>query len=214
MLAAYLLHEGNWKEHKIDEEEKNEGQGRDPDESDARYWIRKYQLEWKHKEELKQPDAWLGDEHLNAAMDILWHSKLNHKGFQRSVYSIEQNKSVTRPCLQQLFVRGNYWALALMNPHQSYCTLYDSARHLSRHGFVKHIVLLQRAIDVEETCMEWAEVQQQSDGSSCGLYAIVYAVDIANDIDPKAVRYDEKNMRSHLLYCLDRDMLKPFQRFT
>jgi hypothetical protein len=43
LLAAYLLHEGNWKEHKIDEEEKNEGQGRDPDESDARYWIRKYQ---------------------------------------------------------------------------------------------------------------------------------------------------------------------------
>jgi hypothetical protein len=156
----------------------------------------------------------LDDEHLNAAMDILWYSKLNHKGFQRSIYSTKQNKSVTRPCLQQLFVRGNHWALALMKPQQSYCTLYDSARHLSRHGFTKHIVLLQRAINVEETRMEWAKVQQQSDGSSCGLYAIAYAVDIANDIDPKGVRYDENNMRSHLLYCLDRDILKPFPRFA
>jgi hypothetical protein len=111
---------------------------------------------------LKQPNAWLGD----AAMDILWHSKLNHKGFQRSIYSREQNKSVTRPCLQQLFVRGNHWALALMNLQQSYYTLYDSVRHLSRHGFAEHIFLLQRAINVKETRMEWAEVQQQSDGSS------------------------------------------------
>jgi hypothetical protein len=53
LLAAYLLHEGNRKKHKEDKEEKNGGQGRDPDESDVRFWIRKYQLEWKHKEELK-----------------------------------------------------------------------------------------------------------------------------------------------------------------
>jgi hypothetical protein len=45
LLATYLLHEGNRKKHKKDEEEKNGGQGRDPDESDTRYWIKKYQLE-------------------------------------------------------------------------------------------------------------------------------------------------------------------------
>jgi hypothetical protein len=65
LFVAYLLHEGNWK--KYEKEEKNRRQGRDPDESDARYWIRKYQLEWKHKEELKQPCAWLDDENLNVA---------------------------------------------------------------------------------------------------------------------------------------------------
>ena len=157
----------------------------------------------------------MGDEHLNAAMDILWHSKLSHKGFQRSIYSTKQNKSVTHPCLQQLFVRGNHLVLAFMNPQQNYCILYDLARHLSHHGFAEHTMLLQRAINIEETRMEWAEVQQQShDGSSCGLYVIVYAIDIANDIDPKDVKYDEKSMRLHLLYCLDRDMLKPFPRFV
>jgi hypothetical protein len=85
---------------------------------------------------------------------------------------------VTRPCLQQLFVRGNYLALSFMNVQQSYCTLYDSTRHLSRHGFAEHTVLLQRVFNVEETHMEWTEVQQQSDGSSFGLYVIVYAVDM------------------------------------
>jgi hypothetical protein len=56
-----------------------------------------------------------------------------------------------------------------MNPQQNYCTLYDSVRHLPCHGFAKRIVLLQRANNVEEICMEWAKVQQQSNGSSCGL---------------------------------------------
>jgi hypothetical protein len=60
--------------------------------------------------------------------------------------------------------------------------------------------------------MEWVKVQQQSDGPSCGFYVIAYVVDIANDIDPKSIRYDEKSMWLHLLYCLDRDMLKPFPR--
>ena len=68
--------------------------------------------------------------------------------------------------------------LAFMNLQQSYCTLYDSAKHLSCHGFVEHTMLLQRAINVEEIHMEWAEVQQQSNGSSFGLYVIVYVVDM------------------------------------
>ena len=63
-----------------------------------------------------------------------------------------------------------------------------------------------------KTCMEWTKVQQQSNGLSCGSYVIVYAIDIANDIDPKGVRYDEESMKSHLLYCLNRNMLKPFAR--
>jgi hypothetical protein len=62
--------------------------------------------------------------------------------------------------------------------------------------------------------MEWVEVQQQSNSSSCILYVIVYAVNIANDINPKGIRYDEKNMKLHLLSCLDRDMLKPFPKFA
>jgi hypothetical protein len=99
-----------------------------------------------------------------------------------------------------------------MKPQQNYCILYDSTKHLSRRGVAKLTMLLQRAINVKEIYMEWIEVQQKSNGSFCGLYVIAYAIDIANDIDPKSVRYNEKNMKFHLLYCLDRDMLKPFPR--
>ena len=82
----------------------------------------------------------------------------------------------------------------------------------SLYGTSEHEALLQRAIDVGATRMEWANVQQQSDSSSCGLYVIAYAVDIAYDIDPTRVNYIEQEMRKHFLFCLDRFMLKPFSR--
>lgn len=191
-----------------------ESGGRDPDESDETYWIQKYSLLWKHKREVRNNTDWLGDEHMNAALDILWFTKLRKKGFQRGVYSTEQNKHIVQPCLQQLWLRRNHWALAYIDPHQNRCILYDSARHLSMNGTKDHEALLATAIDVTKYRMEWGDVQQQSDGSSCGLYAIAYAVDIANDIDPAAVKYIEQDMRLHLLYCFDRDMLKPFPRVT
>jgi hypothetical protein len=62
--------------------------------------------------------------------------------------------------------------------------------------------------------MEWTNVQQQSDSSSCGLYVIAYAIDIAYDIDSTRVNYIEQEMRKHFLFCLDRDMLKHFPRYV
>ena len=41
LLAKYLVQESNQKKH--EDKEKNGGQGQDLNESNARYWIRKYQ---------------------------------------------------------------------------------------------------------------------------------------------------------------------------
>jgi hypothetical protein len=99
---------GTKNEKKPEDEVISGNEARDPDESDATWRIQKYQMRWKHRDKLKQPSAWLGDEHINAAIDILWNFKLRHKRFQRGVYVTEQNKSITLLCLQQLYLRGNH----------------------------------------------------------------------------------------------------------
>ena len=88
----------------------------------------------------------------------------------------------------------------LYNPNIHSCKLYDLARCLSLYGTLEHEALLQTAIDVGATRMEWANVQQQSDSSSCGLYVIAYVVDIAYDIDPTKVNYIEQEIRKHFLF--------------
>ena len=55
-------------------------------------------------------------------------------------------------------------------------------------------------------------VQQQTNGTNCGVFAIAYAVDLANDQDPTKIRYDEGKMREHLYDCLQVERLKPFPR--
>ena len=44
-----------WK--KPEDEDISGNEARDSDEFDATWWIRKYQLRWRHRDELKQPSA-------------------------------------------------------------------------------------------------------------------------------------------------------------
>ena len=45
-------------------------------------------------------------------------------------------------------------------------------------------------------------VQQQQGTSDCGLYAIAYAVHVANGDDPAKVRFEQRKMQTHFLECL------------
>ena len=45
-------------------------------------------------------------------------------------------------------------------------------------------------------------VQQQTNGSDCGVFAIAFAVCLAFGNDPRHVNFDIKNMRPHLATCL------------
>ncbi|XP_078664136.1 uncharacterized protein LOC144907207 [Branchiostoma floridae x Branchiostoma belcheri] len=52
----------------------------------------------------------------------------------------------------------------------------------------------------------------QESGSTCGLFAIAWAVDIAMGTDVTQVRYNESKMGAHLLDCFKRGHLSPFPR--
>ena len=53
-------------------------------------------------------------------------------------------------------------------------------------------------------------VQQQLNAFDCGVYAVAYATDLANNIDPTNSSYETQNIRDHLSSCLERGSLKPF----
>ena len=49
------------KQKKPEDEDISGNEARNPDKYDATWWIREYQLRWRYRDELKQPDAWLED---------------------------------------------------------------------------------------------------------------------------------------------------------
>ena len=54
------------------------------------------------------------------------------------------------------------------------------------------------------------EVQRQSGGGDCALFAIANTVALCNGQDPHLVRYDQSQMRRHLCECYEGGKLTPF----
>ncbi|XP_066291574.1 polycystin-1-like protein 2 isoform X1 [Branchiostoma lanceolatum] len=58
------------------------------------------------------------------------------------------------------------------------------------------------------------DVQHQKNVLDCGLFAIAWAVDIAEGQDVSGVVYDNRKMRSHLKTCFKQGNLTPFPRLS
>ena len=87
---------------------------------------------------------------------------------------------------------------------------YDSIRskHLSHH--VKEQVadiLHSKENSITITSME---SQLQSNTSDCGLFAIGTAVSLCNGIPPIQVKWDQGEMRTHLITCFKKREILPF----
>ena len=55
-------------------------------------------------------------------------------------------------------------------------------------------------------------VQKQSNSSDCGLFALAFAFDLANNLDPSIITYNEKILRKHLLACTENEEITEFPK--
>ena len=53
--------------------------------------------------------------------------------------------------------------------------------------------------------VNYVQVQYQSGGSDCGLFALAFATSIYNGVDPANVIYQQDEMREHLIKCLEEE---------
>ena len=53
-------------------------------------------------------------------------------------------------------------------------------------------------------------VQQQLNGSACGVFSIAYATSFVFMDDPKKVQYDIPKIREHLIKCLKSGQMEQF----
>ena len=61
--------------------------------------------------------------------------------------------------------------------------------------------------------LQFVPVQQQTNNSDCGVFAIAFAVSLALETNPKHVTFDTSRMRSHLAFCLKAQKLSMFPVF-
>jgi Ulp1 family protease len=53
-------------------------------------------------------------------------------------------------------------------------------------------------------------IQQQSNGSDCGVFAIAFATNLVYTLDPNIPQFNILQMRAHLHACLKAGLITPF----
>ena len=55
-------------------------------------------------------------------------------------------------------------------------------------------------------------VQEQTNSNDCGLFALAFATDLCQGLDPTVQSYDQDNMRKYYINCVDSHNMVPFPR--
>jgi hypothetical protein len=121
-------------------------------------------------------------------MQILYVQKLQSLIYQQHTYVVVGtiHRSLTN-CFQHIFINNNHWILvkiqaSTLNLHY---TVYDSNRPTMKKIPNDIIQLLTNIINVRHLLYSYANVMQQLDNSSCGLFTITYATNITFELNPK-----------------------------
>ncbi len=100
------------------------------------------------------------------------------------------NKQNRKNFFQHLFINNNHWILVQIHNSivpNSFCTIYDLKKPLTRTILNDIIQLLLFLTIVEHSLYKYASVMQQMNSSSQGLFKITYATNITFVIDPEKI---------------------------
>jgi hypothetical protein len=134
----------------------------------------------------------------------------DYDGLQDTV--LQQNYSWKNPStkyLQFLHVNNCHWILIAntgefpMNVVQIYDSLYTSVSNATKKNICNFVNVAEN-----ELVLKVMNVQQQSDGSSCGVFAAAFAVSLAFGCDPTHLIFFQ--IREHLASCLQAGNLERF----
>lgn len=163
----------------------------------------------------------LTDVHINFCQRLLHEEFPQIRGFEDTSRGPVGQFSIFRGTFVQILHDGSlHWVCvsnAFVPEEERHGTVhcYDS---LNSDGTVTEKVVKQIAdfsfCKSDNLAINLKPVQQQTNGTNCGVFAIAYAMCLVNGIDPTTVRFDEKRMRKHLVSCMEEKRLTLFPRLN
>ena len=148
------------------------------------------------------PLGWLNCVIIHMAQVLLHEAKPSIEGFQRPTLGPARNFDVVSAEFIQLLHTGNdHWVcISSIGCVPGYVNLYDSLFHdiISEEVEDQTNDLLGGSL----VGLNFVPVQQQSNGSDCGVFAIAFATCLVFETDPRQVTFDVNGIRHHLASCL------------
>ena len=148
---------------------------------------------------------WLNDTIVNAGQALIRKRFPNTCGLQDvSLSRTLAFQPETKQFIQVLNCRDSHWVCATnIECKPNVVKIYDSMRTGDLSSSTKDDIAALLQCTEKRIFLLFPEVQQQRDGSSCGLFALAFACTLAEGKDPSRVVYPHgSTMCSHLLKCI------------
>ena len=156
------------------------------------------------------PTGWLDCTIIHEAQILLGAVNKSIKGFQRPTLGpVRQFDIVSSDFVQLLHVNNNHWVcVSPINWTSGYVNLMDS---LSNSVIPQEITqLVENLLGPRYKGINQLPVQQQGNGSDCGVFAIAFATCLVYGRNPSQAHFDIPRMRPHLLKCLKAHSIELF----
>jgi hypothetical protein len=175
------------------------------------YWIKSLELMEEDKERLVG-GHWLSDSHINAALQLLKKMYPQQNGLKSTQLLARklQWKSSSVDFVQVVHISGNHW-VCTSNIHSApgVCDIYDSMAPSHSPTLTRQVAAIMQCPEPSFK-MRHINVQMQTGGSDCGLFALAFATALCAGKDPHKCSFDQNRMRSHLELCLEKGEITEF----
>ena len=162
---------------------------------------------------ISSPDGWLDCKIIQAAQICIKKVNPLIEGFQRPTLGRVRNFDIMTSDFVQILHMGNsHWVCISSIGCTSGCVnLYDSLYDDIIDDEVEQQV--KDLLPDNFVGIEVVPVQQQMNGSDCGVFAVAFATCLVFELNPSDFMFDIPRMRPHLLECLRAGEIKVFPHF-
>ena len=156
---------------------------------------------------LESHGGWLSDSLINAGLNML---RSQFPG-SRGLYDVSLANTLCYPdethedFIQILKVRHSHWVcVSNKSCNAGTVKIYDSLRTGDLPLSAKEVISAFLCYQKKKVTLIFPDVEQQSDGLACGVFALAYAYTLCQGDDPVEIQYDVLKMRPHFLSCLQK----------
>ena len=161
---------------------------------------------------------WLTDSIIDKAQGLLTKQFPDIDSLQSVclLQSAQSQGSIGSACgswVQIINVSASHWITATnVNSPPDTVLIYDSLfSRKATETLVEKICVLNYFMSSTFLDIQIMDMQRQSGGDDCGLFAIASALCLCEGKDPGTQSWNQQSMRQHLLQCFADGELKPFQ---
>lgn len=167
----------------------------------------------RHKKILSNGE-WLDDAIIDATQFMLKQQCPQVGGLQSTVLSEKFAMEIERGDFVQLLnVNNNHWlTVSTIGCKPSVINVYDSLYACQLNWHAQKVIANLMKIPYHTIEVNHIDVQRQGNGSDCGVFALAFATALCFDQNPTCLRFDQMQMRHHLISCIDRGHMELFPK--